>query len=117
MDIKRVTILAAGFLTLAAPAALFSAEGTKSFSLDYTRSKDIAPSSFTVKAGEKVRLEVNPTDTATGCMSDIMVPGLVDKPQPLIKGKKVVMEFTPQKPGAYKITCAMGVPRGVINVR
>lgn len=34
-----------------------------------------------------------------------------------IKGKKIIMEFTPQKPGTYKITCAMGVPRGVINVR
>lgn len=34
-----------------------------------------------------------------------------------IKGKKIIMEITPQKPGTYKITCAMGVPRGVINVR
>ncbi len=104
-------------MTLAVPAATIAAEGTKSFLLDYTKSKDIAPSSFTVKAGEKVRLEINPIDTASGCMSDIMIPGLVEKPQPLVKGKKVVMEFTPQKPGTYKITCAMGVQRGVIHVR
>ena len=31
--------------------------------------------------------------------------------------EKNVMEFTPHKPGAYKITCAMGVQRGVVNVR
>ena len=50
-------------------------------------------------------------------MSEIMIPGLWDKPQPLVQGKKIVMEFTPKKPGAYNITCAMGVVRGVINVR
>jgi plastocyanin domain-containing protein len=117
MDMKRATILAAALLTLATPAATFAAEGVKTFTLDYTKSKDIAPNAFNVRAGEKVRLEITPTDTAPGCMSDIMVPGLWEKPQPLVKGKKVVMEFTPQKPGAYKITCAMGVQRGVINVR
>lgn len=104
-------------MTLAAPATMFAAEGEKTFSINYTKSKDIAPNSFTVKAGEKVRLEINPTDTASGCMSDIMIPGLVEKPQPLVKGKMVVMEFTPQKTGTYKITCAMGVQRGVLHVR
>ncbi len=117
MDRKRIIILAAALMTLAAPATMFAAEGAITFSINYTKSKDIAPSSFTVNAGEKVRLEINPIDTASGCMSDIMIPGLVEKPQPLVKGKKVVMEFTPQKPGTYKITCAMGVQRGVLHVR
>ncbi len=114
---KRITILAATLLALAAPAISFAAEGAKTFTIGYTLSKDIAPNSFTVKTGEKVRFEINPTESGSGCMSSIMVPGLWEKPQPLIKGKKIVMEFTPQKPGAYKITCAMGVQRGVINVQ
>ena len=114
---KRMLILAATLLTFAAPMTSFATAGAKTYTLNYTKARDIAPNSLTVNRGEKVRLEVNPTDTASGCMSEIMVPGLWDKPQPLVKGKKIVMEFTPQKPGAYKITCAMGVPRGVINVR
>jgi len=117
MRMKRAIMLAAALLTLASSAATFAAEEVKISKLDYTKSKDIAPNAINVRAGEKVRLEITPTDTASGCMSDIMVPGLWEKPQPLVKGKKVVMEFTPQKPGAYKITCAMGVQRGVINVR
>ena len=114
---KRMLILAATLLAFAAPMTSFATAGARTYAINYTKATDIAPNSFTVNRGEKVRLEVNPTDTASGCMSEIMVPGLWDKPQPLVKGKKIVMEFTPQKPGAYKITCAMGVPRGVINVR
>jgi len=114
---KRITMLAAALLTLVTVMTSFAVAGSKTFTLNYTKARDIAPNSFTVNTGEKVRLEVNPTETASGCMSEIMVPGLWDNPQPLVKGKKLVMEFTPQKPGAYKITCAMGVPRGVINVR
>jgi plastocyanin domain-containing protein len=117
INMKNITILFATLLSLAAPASSFAAESAKTFTINYTKARDIAPNSFTVNKGEKVRLEVNPTDTGSGCMSEIMVPGLWDKPQPLVRGKKLIMEFTPQKAGAYKITCAMGVPRGVINVR
>ncbi len=114
---KRITILATTLLTFSAPASSFAVASAESITVGYTKAHDISPNTFTVKTGEKVRLEVNPTDTASGCMSEIMVPGLWNKPQPLVKGKKIVMEFTPQKAGTYKITCAMGVPRGVINVR
>ena len=113
----------AALFTLVAPATTFAAlrstpsRNIKTISIGYTNAKDIAPNSFTVNRGERVRLEVNPMDTGSGCMSTIMVPGLWDKSQPLVKGKKIVLEFTPQRPGAYKITCNMGVPRGVINVR
>ncbi len=117
MKMKRILLLTIALVALAAPASSFAIAGTETFAVGYTKAHDIDPKSFTVKKGEKVRLEITPTDTATGCMSEIMVPGLWDRPQPLVKGKKVVMEFTPQKPGAYKITCAMGVVRGVINVR
>jgi uncharacterized protein len=70
-----------------------------------------------VKSGQKVRLVIDTKDSGTGCMKSIMIPGLWNRPEPLIKGRPIVMEFTPRKTGAYKITCAMGVPRGVINVR
>jgi sulfite exporter TauE/SafE/plastocyanin len=83
----------------------------------YTSAKDIVPSTFNIRAGQKVRFVIDTRDTGYGCMSTIMVPGLWDRPEPLVKGKPIVMEFTPQKPGSYRITCAMGVPRGVINVR
>ncbi|MEI7825135.1 MAG: cupredoxin domain-containing protein [Chlorobiaceae bacterium] len=114
---KRIPLLMIALMTLAAPTSSFAVAGAESFSVGYTKAHDIAPSTFTVKKGEKVHIEINPSDTATGCMSEIMIPGLWDKPQPLVKGKKIVMEFTPQKTGAYKITCAMGVQRGVINVQ
>ncbi len=114
---KRITLPGIMLLALASPASSFAIAAAESFSVGYSKAHDIAPNSFTVKKGEKIHLEINPSDTATGCMSDIMIPGLWDKPQPLVKGKKIVMEFTPQKSGAYKITCGMGVQRGVINVR
>jgi uncharacterized protein len=83
----------------------------------YTNTADIVPSKFELNKGEKVRLVVDSRDTASGCMSTIMVPGLWNRPEDLVKGRTIVMEFTPTKPGTYPITCAMGVPRGVITVK
>ncbi|HEX7586567.1 MAG TPA: sulfite exporter TauE/SafE family protein [Patescibacteria group bacterium] len=83
----------------------------------YTYSNDIQPNTFTVKVGQLVRLIVDVKEDGVGCMSTIMVPGLYNTPQLLEKGKKIVMEFTPLKAGDYNITCAMGVPRGVIKVQ
>ncbi|MEI6847391.1 MAG: cupredoxin domain-containing protein [Chlorobiaceae bacterium] len=94
-----------------------TAKTPKTVTTVYTSAKDIAPKSFTVETGQKVRFEVDPMDTGSGCMSAIMIPGLWDKPEPLVKGKKIVMEFTPKHPGSYRITCAMGIQRGVINVK
>ena len=101
----------------AATTAAVQNSGVKTFTILYSNAKNMAPNTFTVNTGERVRLEVNPLDTASGCMNTIMVPGLWDKPEPIIKGKKIVMEFTPKRPGSYKITCAMGVNRGVILVK
>jgi plastocyanin domain-containing protein len=120
---KNTITLIVLLFALAAPATLVAAvkssaePAAKTVTTVYTKSRDIAPNNFTVETGQKVRFEVNPTDTGSGCMSAIMIPGLWDKPEPLVKGKKIVMEFTPKHPGSYKITCAMGVQRGVINVR
>jgi plastocyanin domain-containing protein len=60
---------------------------------------------------------VDVKEDGQGCMSTIMVPGLDNTPQLLEKGNKLTMEFTPVKTGEYKITCAMGVPRGIIKVQ
>ncbi|MEI6692279.1 MAG: cupredoxin domain-containing protein [Chlorobium sp.] len=124
---KKITLIIIALLTFTGTAESTGAVtktateqpgGVKTFTILYSNSKrNIAPNTFTVKTGEKVRLEVNPLDTASGCMNTIMVPGLWDKPEPIIKGKKIVMEFTPTHPGTYKITCAMGVNRGVIIVK
>lgn len=99
------------------PSASTGGTPSRTFSVTYSTEKDISPQAFAVKRGEKVRIEVNPLDTAYGCMSTIMVPGLWEKPEPIVRGKRIVMEFTPLHTGSYRITCAMGVPRGVITVR
>jgi plastocyanin domain-containing protein len=130
---KTSILIAIALFTCSASTASFAAEqkstsnatktaaaqnsGVKTFTVLYSNAKNMAPNNFTVKTGERVRIEVNPLDTASGCMNTIMVPGLWDKPEPIIKGKKIVMEFTPQRAGSYKITCAMGVNRGVIVVK
>lgn len=82
----------------------------------YTNSGDIKPNSFTVKQGQPVRFEVDVKETGYGCMNTIIVMGLYNKPQRLVAGSKIIMEFTPTKVGEYNIACAMGVPRGIINV-
>lgn len=121
---KRMTGLIVALLALSAPTASIAAGNAAqakaaptTLTTNFTSSKDISPSTFEVKTGQKVRLVVDTKDAGAGCMSSIKIPGLWNKPMPLVKGKPVVMEFTPLKPGAYKITCDMGVPRGVINVR
>ena len=78
--------------------------------------KDINPSEFKVKVGKPVELTVDVQETSYGCMSSIMIPGLVDYPQALEKGQPIKMSFTPKEKGSYYITCAMGVPRGEIIV-
>jgi sulfite exporter TauE/SafE/copper chaperone CopZ len=82
----------------------------------YTLSKDIFPNTFIVERGKKVKLAVDVQENGSGCMSTIMVPGLYNSPQYLQGGTVLEMEFTPEESGDYSITCAMGVPRGVVRV-
>lgn len=81
----------------------------------YTADSDITPNVFTVKAGKPVRFEITANANGAGCMSTIMIPGLVDDYELLEKGKTIKWEFTPTA-GTYDITCAMGVSRGVLKV-
>ncbi len=77
----------------------------------------LATEKFDLRAGEQVRFIVDPKDNGSGCMNAIMIPGLWSQPQYLTKGKPVIMQFTPQKRGTYRITCAMGMPWGIITVK
>lgn len=79
-----------------------------------TKAAGFVPYTLTVNAGKPVRLEIDAQDTIYGCMSTIMIPGLVNKPQYVQKSKKIVMTFTPPKPGVYDLTCAMGIPWGTV---
>jgi uncharacterized protein len=77
---------------------------------------DIYPNTFNVKAGETYTLEVDAKDDGVGCMSTIMIPGLVNEPQFLRAGTIHKLTFKAERPGVYNIACAMGVPFGKINV-
>ena len=92
-------------------------QGAQVLKTSYTYDADIQPNSFIVQAGKPVRLEIDAKENGYGCMSTIMVPGLYNQPELLQAGKKIVMNFTPQDTGEYPITCAMGVPRGLIKVQ
>lgn len=82
----------------------------------YSTATDISPNSLTLKKDQTVKIEITVNDSAYGCMSTIMIPGLFNRAQTLTKGETIVMEFTPDKIGDYPITCAMGIKRGTINV-
>jgi sulfite exporter TauE/SafE/copper chaperone CopZ len=79
-----------------------------------SNTKDIYPNEFKVKVGKPVEFTIDVNENGSGCMSTIMIPGLVDQPQLLQKGQPIKMSFTPKNKGSYLITCAMGVPRGEI---
>lgn len=82
----------------------------------YTLSKDIQPNQFTVKAGIPVSFKVAVRENGSGCMGSLAIPGLSNQVESLDKGQDLTFDFTPTKPGQYKITCAMGVPRGTLTV-
>lgn len=85
--------------------------------VSYTRFLGLSPYTITVKKGQKVRLEIEVKENEYGCMSTIMLPGLFTRAQTLVAGKTLIMEFTPEKIGNYKFTCAMGLPhKGEVNV-
>src|SRR3989338_779510 len=93
-----------------------SQEDVQILKMTYTQYNDIQPNTFTAKVGQPVRMEIDVQDDGYGCMGSIMVPGLTQTPEVFEKGKPIVFNFTPNKAGEYLITCAMGIPRGVIKV-
>lgn len=82
----------------------------------YSVANDIQPNNFTVKANVPVRFEILANDNGAGCMGSVALPGLAQDYYPFQQGQTAVFNFTPTQTGTYKITCAMGVPRGTITV-
>jgi sulfite exporter TauE/SafE/plastocyanin domain-containing protein/copper chaperone CopZ len=77
----------------------------------YTSAKYLDPAVFKVKAGTKVRLEIDVKDNGTGCGYAMTISGLYNQIVPIKAGTPIVMEFTPTKPGSYDITCSMNMIR------
>lgn len=82
----------------------------------YTSLGDISPNKFTVKANQPVRFEIAAKDDGQGCMGSVTIPNLTKKVEVFTKGQTTTFEFTPSTAGTYNITCAMGIPRGQIQV-
>lgn len=76
--------------------------------------EDISPSTFNVEVGKNYVLSIEAKGDGQGCMSTIMIPGVYDTPI-LIKKGMLTIPFKINKPGAYDITCAMGIVRGSIT--
>ncbi len=82
----------------------------------YTSLGDISPNKFSVKVNQPVRFEIDAKDDGQGCMGSVTIPNLTKKVEVFTKGQTTTFEFTPTTPGTYNITCAMGIPRGQIQV-
>lgn len=78
--------------------------------------EDISPNVFEVKVGKPVSFTIDVEEDGLGCMNTMTLPGLSDQLELLEKGRPLTFNFTPEEKGEYYITCAMGVPRGVIIV-
>lgn len=82
----------------------------------YTSLGDISPNKFIINANLPVRFEIAAKDDGQGCMGSVTIPNLTKKVEVFTKGQTTTFEFTPTTPGIYNITCAMGIPRGQIQV-
>lgn len=82
----------------------------------YTSLGDISPNKFSVKVNQPVRFEIDAKDDGQGCMGSVTIPNLTKKVEVFTKGQTTAFEFTPTSTGTYNITCAMGIPRGQIQV-
>lgn len=67
-----------------------------------------------VKAGQPVRLNFNPQETAS-CSEMVLFPDF-DKSAELPTGETVPIEFTPERPGEYDFQCQMGMFHGKLIV-
>jgi uncharacterized protein len=77
---------------------------------------DIYPNTFNISRGQAYTLRVDSKNDGIGCMSTMMIPGLVNEPQFLRADTIHEFSFKAERKGRYEITCAMGVPFGYINV-
>ncbi|MDO8668483.1 MAG: sulfite exporter TauE/SafE family protein [bacterium] len=80
---------------------------TQIINATYTASNFLQPNSYKVKAGTKVKFNIDVKDDGRGCGYAIMIPGLYNNAVPLKAGQPITMEFTPTARGDYEITCGM----------
>jgi len=79
-------------------------------------SSGYSPSSFKIKAGQKVRWEITDTGTS-GCTNAIVARSLFQGVINLVPGTVSVKEFTaPATPGNYRFSCWMGMITGTMEV-
>jgi uncharacterized protein len=107
--------LAQNFDTVTDPVSAVIESGVQVLRATYSSREDITPNQFEIARGKPVRLEIDVKDNGVGCMSSIMIPGVL-RPQLLTAGQPLIIEFTPETPGNVLLTCAMGMARGVIKV-
>jgi sulfite exporter TauE/SafE/plastocyanin domain-containing protein/copper chaperone CopZ len=105
---KKAVVTAAGETTNQGAVQVLNAT--------YTSREDIQPNTFTVKANQPVKFEIDAKDDGQGCMGSVTIPNLTRKVEVFAKGEKTIFEFTPTTKGTFNITCAMGIPRGQIQV-
>lgn len=82
----------------------------------YTLASGMVPTSFNARANQSYTLEIKALEDGVGCMSTVLIPGLNNRVQTLVRGKTNKLEFKAKRKGTYQITCAMGIPHGVIRV-
>lgn len=74
------------------------------------------PNHFVIKAGDKIRWEIDDKGTS-GCTNAIISRTLFDGPIYLVPGTTSVKEFAaPATPGTYRFSCWMGMISGTITV-
>ena len=96
------------------PTSTSSQKAVQVIRATYNIEDGLSPSRFKVKAGVPVRLEVKALVDGLGCMGSITIPELTDEVYGFEKDVTNIFEVTPPSPGEYVITCAMGIPHGVI---
>ena len=68
------------------------------------------PDTIVAKAGQPLRLVFRREESAA--CSEIVVFDAFGKSAHLPEGEEVAIELTPEKPGEYPVSCAMGMLRG-----
>ena len=81
----------------------------------YVDAEGYRPTNVVLRRGIPTRLTFIRTD-AEGCGTEIVIPALgINRPLPL--NVPVVVSFTPNKSGRFKLTCGMDMFRGSLIVR
>lgn len=114
INLNGVLALTGSGLSLGTIKNMTSSNTTSEPTIEFTPTS-YSPSSISVKAGSKVKLNLVNKE-ATGCIQAFTIPKLGI--QKIVQtGTAETVEFTaPKEKGGMLFTCSMGMYRGVINV-